>query len=88
MIAMVAVSKVKVSPLRTTEKSLRVLAEATEDRLLSGRALASLITLTSMAHPAEGEGDILSSSIPRADLEELNRLGYLKRSDDGTIELI
>lgn len=88
MIPMVAVSRVTVSPLRPVERSLTRLARATEDRRLGSEALKGLLTLTAMAHPAGEEGDILSSSIRTAVLDELEALAYIRLADDGSIELI
>lgn len=70
--------------------ALKRLAQASEcpSHALSGGALQALIQLAAMAYPTFGEGDIVSASFFTAELDQLEKLGYLRRVGDDEIELI
>lgn len=62
---------------------------ATHDKnVVSRSALDTLITLTSMAHPMGADGDIVSATFPKVDLNCLEGRGYIQLTDNGAIHLI
>jgi hypothetical protein len=75
----------------TPEESIRRLVQATNysDTMLSHSALRTLVALTAMAHPTHKEGDIVSQTVPTADLDQLEQLGFIAKPEDSIgIELI
>lgn len=80
----------RVATHNTPEESLRrlVLASASTTALLPGTTLGTLIQFAALAHPTGGEGDIVSASLPAADLDRLEFVGYPRLADDGAIELL
>lgn len=70
--------------------ALRRLAQASEhpEGTLSGGALQALIRLAAMAYPTGTVGDLVGGSFFTAELDQLEKLGYLKRLGGGRIELV
>lgn len=79
----------QVGTFHTPEGSVRCLVQASGhgEEELPATALRVLVQLTGMCVLGQVEGDIVASSFSEDDLGRLERSGYLKRFDDGGIEL-
>lgn len=69
---------------RTPEQSLQRLNQAAT---LPDGALRALITLTAMAHPIGGEGDVVGASFFVSELETLEQSGYIRQPGSGRVAL-
>lgn len=83
------VAVTKVYTFNNPQAAIFCLSRAADysENVMPRSAMRTLAHLTTMAHPMGAEGDIGGAVFLAADLERLERLGFIRLSENGTIHL-